>query len=131
MPHSDTPVRSPAADGGATVLLVDVDAMLTGLLREWLVPQGIAVRNERDAVPGARYDLLIVDLPFPRQDAARRVERVVHEHPDTPIIALSAAFFPSVSCCGAMACTLGVVGVLPKPVPRADLLNLVQRLLHR
>jgi hypothetical protein len=30
-----------------------------------------------------------------------------------------------------MACTLGVVGVLPKPVPREDLLSIVQRLLHR
>jgi CheY-like chemotaxis protein len=113
------------------VLVVDVDAALTGLLAEWLAPLGVEVREERDAVPGARYDLLIVDLPFPRQDAARRVERVMHEHPDTPIIAVSAAFFSNVVCCGAMACTLGVVGVLPKPVPREDLLSIVQRLLHR
>ncbi len=131
MPDRDTPAPSTPAGRPATVLLVDVDAALTGLVAEWLAPLGIEVQEERDARPGARYDLLIVDLPFPRQDAARRVARVVQEHPDTPVIAVSAAFFPSVTCRGAMACTMGVVGVLPKPVPRADLLNIVQRLLQR
>lgn len=131
MPDRDTLARPAPPGRSATVLLVDVDPALTELLAEWLAPRGIGVQQECDAVPGARYDLLIVDIPFPRQDGAQRLGRVVQEHPDIPIIAISAAFFPGVVCRGAMCCTLGIAGALPKPVPRAEFLSIVQRLLQR
>lgn len=131
MPNRDTPAPATPPGRSATVLLVDVDAALTGLVAEWLASLGIEAREERDAVPGARYDLLIVDIPFPRRDGAQRIARVVQEHPDTPVIAISAAFFRGVVCCGMITGKLGVAGVLPKPVPRADFLDLVQRLLRR
>ena len=131
MPNREAPADPAPPGRSGTVLVVDVDAALAGLLAEWLAPDGIAVQGDHGAVPGARYDLLIVDIPFPRQDGAQRIARVVQEHPDTPVIAISGAFFPGVVCCGAMACTLGGAGVLPKPVPRADFLGIVQRLLQR
>lgn len=131
MPDRDTPALPPPSGRSATVLLVDVDPALTELLAEWLAPHGIGVQHERDAVPGARYDLLVVDIPFPRQDGAQRLGRLVQEHSDTPIIAISAAFFPGVVCRGALCCRLGIAGALPKPVPRAQFLSIVQRLLQR
>lgn len=131
MPNRETPAGLARPGPSATVLVVDVDTALTGVLAEWLAPDGIDMQAERDEVQGARYDLLIVDIAFPRRDGAARVARVVQEHPDIPIIAISAAFFPGLVCCGAMARTLGVAGVLPKPVPRADFLGVVQRLLKR
>jgi CheY-like chemotaxis protein len=106
-------------------LVVDADDALHGLLEAWLGDAGIGVA--RDA-PG-RYDLVLVDLPFPREERGALLAGLQREHPDTPIIALSSSFLPGIDAGGAVARTLGVDGVLPKPVTRDSLLAAVARLL--
>jgi DNA-binding response OmpR family regulator len=115
------------------VLVVDVDRVLVDLLDEWLGALGIEVIDEGlgGSAGAAACDLAIVDVPFPRQEGARRLAGIVNAHPDTPILAVSAAFFPCVASCGALARELGVACVLPKPLAREALLSEVRRLLQR
>lgn len=111
--------------------MVDADPALVALLDEWLDAVGIKVVDERAAGTdaGQRYQLAIVDVPFPRQDGMSRIARVASAYPGTPLIAVSAAFFPGVVCCGAVTRTFGVACALPKPVSREALLRAARRLL--
>lgn len=131
MSTRDTRADSPRPEQSRTVLVIDVDAALTGLFAEWLAPDGIEVWIDDDAAPGTQYDLLIVDLAFPRQGGRQRVARVAQEHPDTPIIAISSGFLPGGGCCARIAYALGVAAVLPKPMLREQLQGIVHRLLRR
>jgi len=59
------------------------------------------------------------------------IRRVTQNHPEEPILALSATFLSSVSCEGGCAKRLGVAGVLPKPLSRDALLAAVARFAPR
>lgn len=125
----------PAPEGtGATrapvVLVVDADAPLFGLLQAWLSAEGCVVRHERDASPEG-VDLVIVDLPFPRQAGVDSVRLVAQRHPMAPILALSSTFIAGIDCCGPVARALGVACALPNPVSHEALLKSVRRLLAR
>jgi hypothetical protein len=100
------------------------DPALAGLIGEWL-----AAADCRLAADDDEQDLLIVDLPFPRQ-AGERLARLAEEHPATPILVLS-SFFPGIDSNGAVARSLGVAGVLPMPVTRGSLLSAVFGILAR
>lgn len=116
-----------------TVLLVDIEPALAALLGEWLGEAGVAALALRDdelaAWPG-RIDLIAVDLPFPRQRGAARVQQLVAARPGTPLLALSPTFFAGVASRGEVARQLGVAAVLATPVGRADWLGAVDRLLE-
>ena len=107
----------------AEILLVDADPALRGLLEEWLHPHG-----HRVVESGGAADLVVVDIPYPRRDGLEVLQRVAREHPRAPRLVLSSGFFPGIDCGGAVAQSLGVAGVLPKPLTREALLAAVQRL---
>jgi CheY-like chemotaxis protein len=107
----------------AEIVLVDADPALRGLLEEWLQPLGHRVVEE-----GGNADLVVVDIPYPRRDGCEVLQRIANEHPKAPRLVLSSSFFPGVDCCGAVASSLGVAGVLPKPLTREALVAAVQRL---
>lgn len=113
------------------VLLVDADPAVQGLLEEWLAAHGCAVEAGRSGADGGRdgFDLIVVDLPSPRQGCTEGIKAIAEAHPRTPILALSSSFFPGVDTTGAVARALGVAGVLAKPVTRSGLLDAVRRLL--
>ncbi len=118
----------------ARVLIVDADPALFGLLQEWLGECGCAAVEERAGAPrnpgnDDRFDLVVVDVPFPRQGGVERVTRVANEHPGAPILALSSCFFAGIACKGAVARSLGVASVLPKPVSRETLVSAVRNLI--
>jgi len=123
--------ESAARAAAPRVLLVDADPALHELLEEWLSAQGCTVvQRRRDGVP-ARYDLIVVDVPFPRQHGNERLKRIASENPGTPIVAISSSFFAGVETSGAVARSLGVASVLAKPVARGALIDTVERLLLR
>src|ERR1044071_8611344 len=99
----------------AEILVVCADPALRGLLEEWLEPQGHRLVN------GGRADLVVVDIPQPRRDGAAVLQRVAADHPDAPRLVLPSRFLPGVDCCGAVAPSLGVAAVLPKPLTRQAL----------
>lgn len=105
------------------VLAVDVDGPLLGLLEQWL--EGCEVLASPGGGP---VDLVIADLPYPRQ-AGERLQALAAAHPGVPILALSSSFLGEIPGGGALARSLGVAGALAKPVTQAALLAAVRRLL--
>jgi CheY-like chemotaxis protein len=124
-----------AADAGhrrtPRILIVDADQALSALLGEWLAGQGevVALRGEALAAHGTHFDLVVVDVPFPRQGESNPLRRVADAHPGTPVLALSSTFFAGIDTHGAVARALGVAGVLAKPVAREALVSAVRQLL--
>jgi len=118
---------------GPRVLGVDDDRLLYGLIEEWLAASGCQVTSARDttAPASARYDVIVVDVPFPRQGGATVLHRLAEAHPATPILALSSTFFDGIGSHGTVARTLGVAGVLPKPLRRETLLAAVRGVLRK
>jgi DNA-binding response OmpR family regulator len=107
----------------ARVLLVDADPALRGLIEEWLADEDWQLVEERP-------DLVLVDLPCPRENCAGVLKRVSNAHPQAPLIALSSSFFDGIESSGALARSLGVASVLPKPLARAALVSAVRRALQ-
>ena len=108
--------------GAVRILVADADCALYGLLEEWLAGAGYELAGACAPAPAhGGYDLIVVDVPFPRADVDV-LNMLRHEHPGTPIIALSSSFFPGVEKTGAVARDLGVAAVLAKPLTREALL---------
>ena len=124
---------SDAAQGGLRILIVGADATLFALLEEWFGACECVleqVQARAGAAGDGRFDLVIVDVPFPRQGGAEAIRRVVREQPGTPIIMLSSSFFAGVEATGAVARNLGVDAVLPKPLKREALQDAVVRIVR-
>jgi len=115
------------------VRLVDADSAWRGLLEQWLQAMDCTVTPEPDGDAQAppSVDLVIVDVPFPRQGGVDLVRRIASQHPATPILALSTNFFSGIECSGPVARALGVDCVLPKPATREALAAAVRLVLPR
>ena len=112
------------------VMLVDVEPALSAMVAEWLEPCGWRVTaTSGDEAPGHPADLLIVDVPFPRQERIAR-QRFGAVHAATPIVVMSSTFFAGVASNGAVARQLGVAGVLAKPLQRDCLVAAVGQALQ-
>jgi CheY-like chemotaxis protein len=121
--------RGPSAS--RRVRLVDADATWRDLLQQWLSTLGCTVVPEPVGIdePPPEADLVIIDVPFPRQGGVDLVRRIASQHPATPILALSTNFFSGIECCGPVARALGVDCVLPKPATREALATAVRLVL--
>lgn len=122
-----------APQKGVRILVADADCALFGLLEEWLSGSGIELAGAcgPDDLAQDGYDLILVDLPYPRKDGHEMVTALAREHPGTPIVALSSTFLPGIEACGAVARELGVAGALPKPLTREALMACVGRALKK
>lgn len=114
-----------------SVLVVDADPCLRGVLESWL--------NECDCIltyagagdetwPVEPFELLVVDIAFPRRGGVELLRRLAGAHPGVPIVALSPTFVGPVACAGMVARELGVACVVAKPLTRAALHGAVRRL---
>lgn len=128
-PHMSEQAATPGA--APRILVVDADRLTLGLLEEWLRTAGYEVVKGRtdDAVAPQGVALAIVDVPFARS-GVERLQRFAGRHAGTPILALSPTFFSNVQCRGDCARSLGVAGVLPKPIAREALIAAIEGLLH-
>jgi CheY-like chemotaxis protein len=106
----------------ARVLVVGADPALAGLLEEWLAEAGCRMVDDEPQV-------ILVDLHLPRQAGAGAARELRARHPGTPLIALSSGFFAGVEANGAVARTLGVEAVLPKPLTREALVAALRKVL--
>ena len=113
------------------VLLLDLEPALGGLVAEWLAALGIATVAATAVSPESLRPaaLAIVDVAFPRQDGAPRLQALTKALPGMPLLALSPTFFAGVAGSATVARRLGVAEVLPTPVRRDDLIAAVRRLL--
>jgi CheY-like chemotaxis protein len=112
------------------VLVLDSDALTQSMIAEWLDADGWQVLDPaNDQVAGGLgLDLVVVDLPFPRAGSLDALQAVRQEYPGVPLIVISSTVFANVGCSGPCAQSLGVSGVLPKPVSREALIAAVRRL---
>jgi DNA-binding NarL/FixJ family response regulator len=125
--------NEPAAGAAGTpagrapcVLVINADSPLFGLLDTWLRAEGCVVLDERCAA-AEPVDLVIVDVPFPRQAGVDWIRQIAQRHPMAPILAVSSTFIAGIECCGPVARALGVACVLPNPVSREALTQAVRR----
>ena len=112
------------------VLLIDIEPALGALVAEWLAERGLATvaANAESPERHAPAALAVVDVAFPRQDGARRLQALARSLPGTPVLALSPTFHAGVAANGSVAQRLGVAEVLATPVRRDDLIAAVRRL---
>jgi DNA-binding response OmpR family regulator len=115
--------------GPVRILVVDADCALYGLLEEWFAASGwqlvgACAPDESDE----RCDLIVVDVPFPRE-GNDVLKDLAGDFPGTPVIALSATFLPGASA--GLARELGVANVLAKPVTREAMLAAVREALQK
>jgi CheY-like chemotaxis protein len=110
------------------VLVLDSDALTQSMIGEWLDADGWQVVEPALDQAASDVSLVVVDLPFPREGALDALQEIRKDYPGVPMIVMSSTVFANVGCCGPCAASLGVSGVLPKPVSRDALLGAVRRL---
>jgi CheY-like chemotaxis protein len=112
----------------SSIVLIEEDDLMRGLLTEWLTAAGYAVHRQapRAPAPERRADLIIVDLFMPRQAGVDVVRSVQQAHPGIPLIAISAQFRAGLDGSWWAARALGVRQLIAKPFTRSDLLRAVQ-----
>ena len=111
------------------ILVADADCALFGLLEAWLAGCGCTLAGACgvDELAADGFDVILADIPFPKQDGQGVVKALQHEYPGTPIVALSSSFLPGVEASGSVARELGVASVLAKPVTREALVTALRQ----
>ena len=109
------------------IVVIEEDALMRGLLVEWLSAEGYRVRAAAPGQAGTPdpADLVIVDVYMPRHEGAAKLRAVKAAHPQTPLIAISGQFRPGLAGPCTAAETLGVRQVIAKPFSQTDLLAAV------
>jgi CheY-like chemotaxis protein len=111
------------------VLVVDSDALTQSLLAEWLEADGWQVLlSAADDVAARDLGLIVLDMPFPKAGSLDALRALRTQYAAVPVIVISSTVFASVGCWGPCAASLGVDGVLPKPVSRDALIGAARRL---
>jgi DNA-binding response OmpR family regulator len=113
----------------AVVLLQGIEPAVADLYGAWLSLDGLRV--QRSAAAGEAVALILVDIPFPRQDGAARLRRLGAAWPGVPLLVLSPTFLPGVVADGEVARQLGAAAALATPVACDTLRSTVARLLLR
>lgn len=122
-PDHSAPARAPA------VLLRGIEPPMAALFDEWLTRDGLRVLQH--AAVNEPVDVILIDLPFPRQDGAPRLRQLAQAWPSVPVLVLSSTFFAGVSAQGDVARQLGAAAVLAAPVARDTLRAAVAKVLRR
>ncbi|MES2959568.1 MAG: hypothetical protein V4792_15360 [Pseudomonadota bacterium] len=125
LPSGNAAVERDAA--ARCVLLLNIEPATATLFDEWLAHDGLRV--QREACTGEALALILIELPFPRQDGAQQLQRLAAAWPGVPVVALSPTFLPGVSPHGEVARQLGAAAVLAAPVSRVTLCAAVASLL--
>jgi DNA-binding response OmpR family regulator len=112
----------------SSIVIIEEDDLMRGLLTEWLSAAGYAVIGQAPrASPAVRNAaLVIVNLYMPRQAGADVVRSVQQAHPGSPVIAISAQFRAGLDSSWWAARALGVRQLIAKPFTRDELLGAVR-----
>jgi DNA-binding response OmpR family regulator len=111
----------------SSIVIIEEDDLMRGLLTEWLTAAGYAVLGRPpNGSSAGRPDLVIVNLYMPRQAGVDVVRSVQQAHPGIPVIAISAQFRAGLDGSWWAARALGVRELIAKPFTRSDLLRAVQ-----
>ena len=80
------------------ILVAEADCTLFALLKEWLATCGCVLAGacQPDKAQDG-YDVIVVDIPNPRQGGLDVLKDLARDHPGTPIVALSGNLLPGVA----------------------------------
>ena len=119
------------------VLVVDDDALMRGLLAEWLSDAGYRVRQAENGTNALQMlrsrpaGLLITDMDMPGRDGAQTLDEARRMLPGLPVIAISGGARDGKQNWAATALKLGAAKALAKPFERQDLLAAVEEVVPR
>ncbi|MGH8731491.1 MAG: response regulator [Burkholderiales bacterium] len=119
------------------VLVVDDDALMRGLLAEWLSEAGYRVRQAENGVNALKMlrsrpvGLLITDIDMPGRDGAQTLGDARRMLPGLPVIAISGGARDGRQNWAVTALKLGAAMALAKPFKRHDLLAAVEEVVPR
>ena len=117
------------------VLLVD-DALLRGLLAEWLSEAGYRVREAEHGGAALQMllnrpaGLLITDMDMPGRDGAQTLDEARRMLPGLPVIAISGGDRDGRENWATTALKLGAAKTLAKPFAKKELLSAVEEILR-
>jgi CheY-like chemotaxis protein len=113
------------------VLVVDDDALMRGLLAEWLSEAGYRVRLAENGTTALQMlrsrpaGLLITDMDMPGRDGAQTLDEARRMLPGLQVIAISGGARDGKHNWAATALERGAAKALAKPFERRDLLAAV------
>jgi CheY-like chemotaxis protein len=119
------------------VLVVDDNALMRGLLAEWLSEAGYRVRQAENGATALQMlrsrpaGLLITDMDMPGRDGAQTLDEARRILPGLPVIAISGGTRDARQNWVATARKLGAAKTLAKPFERQDLLAAVEEVVPR
>lgn len=131
------PTGRPKTADMIEVLVVDDDALMRGLLAEWLSDAGYRVRQAENGANALQIlhsrpaGLLITDMDMPGRDGAQTLDEARRMLPGLPVIAISGGARDGRQNWAATALKLGAAKALAKPFERRDLLAAVEEVLPR
>ena len=114
------------------VLVVDDDALMRGMLAEWLAEAGYRVREAENGTKALQMlrirpaDLLISDMDMPGRGGAQTIDEARRMLPGLTVIAISGGARDDRQNWKAKALKLGAAKALAKPFERRDLLAAVK-----
>ncbi|MFL6582760.1 MAG: response regulator [Burkholderiales bacterium] len=116
------------------ILLVDDDALVRGLLAEWLVAAGYGVQHADNGSTALEmlltrdFGLLITDMDMPISGGLDIIKAVRRMRPGLRVIAVSGGKRDGGQNWSVSALDHGATKTLPKPLERSDLLAAVEQL---
>jgi DNA-binding response OmpR family regulator len=119
------------------ILVVDDDALMRGLLAEWLSEAGYRVRQAETGTVALQMlrsrpaGLLITDMDMPGRDGAQTLGEARRMLPGLAVIAISGGTRNGKQNWAAIALKLGAAKALAKPFERQDLLAAVEEVVPR
>ena len=119
------------------VLVVDDDALMRGLLAEWLSEAGYRVRQAENGAKALQLlrrqpaGLLITDMDMPGRNGAQILDEARRMLPGLPVIAISGGARDGRRNWASTALKLGAARALAKPFERQDLLAVVEEVVPR
>jgi CheY-like chemotaxis protein len=118
--------------GMIEILVVDDDALMRGLLAEWLSAAGYRVREAAHGdtalqmLRSSPANLLITDMDMPGRDGAQTIDEARRLVPGLPVIAISGGTREGQEIWMATARNFGAARMLAKPFGREALLAAIE-----
>ena len=113
------------------VAICEPDAQLRALLGEWLQRGRYEPVYGAEGAAAADVELVIADVPAPRQDGAASIARLRRHFPQAKVLAISGQFLPGVHGANTAAAALGADAMLAKPFAAKAFVEAVRSLTCR
>jgi DNA-binding response OmpR family regulator len=118
-----------------TVLLIDDDEVVRGMLTKALTIAGFAVIEAADGLQGVDLarstdvDIVVTDLVMPVQEGVETILTLRRERPKLPVIAISGGVSNSKLYLD-IAGKIGAKRILPKPFTPKEFISLIRQVLE-